>query len=575
MRLLLVIGFLLTSLTGFTQDCPNLIAPAAGATNVPVDSPITWEEVVGVTGYIISLGTTPGGGEIVANQPVGSVTTYNPPLGLPESTTIYVTITLFFFDQPDIICEPISFTTRNEVNPPSCTQLNAPVNGSTGVNVGANLSWNYAPRATGYRLTIGTAPGLGDIALNLDVGNVLSYNPPADFPAATEIFVQIVPYNENGIASSCIEESFITGDLGDPPGCTMLINPVDGQFNVALSPLLEWEPVPGATGYLLYIGRSPFENDVVDGAIFTDTSTFVFNFEPNNTYFVRIVPFNDAGQAVDCPQESFSTILGCGPFFDEDTGELVVLNPEISFPDIVGICLGQTPRVITATDPADGYRWYRVTDSGDLLVISEEATLELEEMGTYVYEAYVLTDDGQGSVLECSSSSEFTVVASQEAQIDDIFIRQVGEVFNVEVVVSGIGEYEYALAIDGPYQDSPEFNGLTEGNYVLYIRDRNGCGIVQRPFRLLFPPTGFPPYFSPNGDGVNDLWNYVPPRLDPLPLKDIYIYDRYGKLLARINPNGNGWNGQYRGNPLPAAGYWYRAETFDNQVFRGFFSLVR
>ena len=191
MRNWTVIVFWLLSLGLATaQDCPNLISPAAGATNVPVDTAITWEEVVGVTGYVISLGTSPGAGDIVNNQPVGTVTTFNPPLGLPESTTIYVTITLFFFDQPDIVCDPIPFTTRNEVNRPECTQLTAPLDGDTGVNVGTNLSWSYAARATGYRLTIGTAPGLGDIELNLDVGNVLSYNPPADFPPATEIFVR-------------------------------------------------------------------------------------------------------------------------------------------------------------------------------------------------------------------------------------------------------------------------------------------------------------------------------------------------------------------------------------------------
>ena len=576
MRFWTFICVFLFGLTGLlAQECPNLTSPAAGATNVPVDASINWEEVIGVTGYVISIGTTPGGGEIINNQPVGSVTTYNPPLGLPESTTIYVTITLFFFDQPDIICEPISFTTRNETNPPECTELNSPLDGATGVNVGTNISWNYAPRATGYRLTIGTAPGAGDIELNLDVGNVLSYNPPADFPPATEIFVQVVPYNENGIAAGCTEESFTTGDLGDPPGCTMLINPVDGQINVALSPLLEWEPVPGATGYLLYIGRSPFENDVVDGAVFTTTSTFVFNFEPNNTYFVRIIPFNDAGQAVDCIQESFSTILGCGPFFDEETGELVILNPEIDFPDQVGICIGDTPRIVNATDPAEGYRWYRITESGDLLLISEGPTVEIEETGEYVYEAYVTTDDGQGDIIECTSSQQFTVVSSQIATIDQLLITQVGDLFNVEAQVSGEGDYEFALDIEGPYQDSPVFSGLAEGSYVLYVRDKNGCGIAQRDFRLAFPPTGFPPYFSPNGDGINDLWQYIPPRIDPLPLKDIYIYDRYGKLLARINPNGSGWNGQYRGNPLPASGYWYKADTFDNRTFRGYFSLVR
>ena len=574
MRLRLLIFLLLTSAFVKAQECPLLVGPLPGATNVPVTTSISWEEVIGVTGYIISVGTSPGAGDIVSNQPVGSDTSFTPPLGLPESTQIYATITLFFFDQPDIECESQSFTTRNETNPPACTAISSPLDGDININVGSNISWTYAPRATGYRITLGTAPGLGDIENNLDVGNTLSFNPTADFPPGTVIYVRVVPYNENGNAPGCAEESFTTGDVGDPPSCTQLITPLDGAINVELSPFIEWEAVPGATGYIVNIGRTPFVNDILDEGVFFTNSTFVLNFEPNNTYFITIIPFNDAGQAQDCAQESFSTIRGCGPFFDPDTGELVSLYPVLGLPDVVGICENDLPTRINTPDTADGFRWYRVTATGDELLLSEESFVDIEEEGLYRYEAYIITVE-VGSEIECASTKEFTVVSSEQATIDFIRVQQIGLLFTAEAEVSGAGDYEYSLNQGGPYQDSPLFEGLEEGFYTMYVRDKKGCGIAERAFRLAYPPTGFPPYFSPNGDGINDFWQYVPPLDDPLLLVNISVYDRFGKLLASFPANSVGWNGHYKNNPLPASGYWYRAQALDGSIYSGYFSLVR
>ncbi|RLD28288.1 MAG: hypothetical protein DRI70_03695, partial [Bacteroidetes bacterium] len=124
--LLHIFCFLITSLS-FSQECPNLLNPLPGSTNVSINTSISWEEVVGITGYIINIGTTFGGGEIILEQPVGSDTTYTPPLGLPENTLIYVTITLFFFDQDDIVCPSQSFTTEDVTTVPDCTQLTTPL----------------------------------------------------------------------------------------------------------------------------------------------------------------------------------------------------------------------------------------------------------------------------------------------------------------------------------------------------------------------------------------------------------------------------------------------------------------
>ena len=557
----------------WAQDCPTMLNPVHGATNVPVDTSITWEEVTGVTGYIISIGTTPEGTEIINEQLVGSDTTFTPPLGLPESTTIYVTIPLFFFDQDNIVCPSQSFTTQNVTTLPGCAILLNPEDGDSNVNVGTNLSWSYAPRALGYHLTIGTSPGIGDILNDFDVGNVLTYNPVTNFPPSTTIYVLIAPYNENGFSLDCLEESFVTGSLGEPPSCTHLITPENGAINVSLSPFLEWEPIPNATGYKVFIGKTPFINDILDGAIFTSTSTYVLNFESNNTYFVRIVPFNAAGEAQSCGQEYFSTILGCGPFYDADTGELISYYPESDFPDTVGICNNSLPARIESPDNGDGYRWYKILENGSEELISEASFVDISEEGLYRYEVYNLIAEGEVTI-ECSFTKEFTVVFSSLAAIDEVFKVQIGQLFTVTLDVSGLGDYEYAVN-DSEYSDNNFFINLSEGTHTLKVRDKNGCGEVAQTIELKFPPTGFPPYFSPNGDGYNDYWQYVPPKSNALIISVISIFDRYGKLVARIGRTSKGWDGTCNNIQMPADGYWYKATTNDNRVFTGHFSLVR
>jgi gliding motility-associated-like protein len=36
-----------------------------------------------------------------------------------------------------------------------------------------------------------------------------------------------------------------------------------------------------------------------------------------------------------------------------------------------------------------------------------------------------------------------------------------------------------------------------------------------------------------------------------------YVFDRYGKLLKQLYPNGPGWDGTYNGQPMPADDYWF------------------
>ncbi|WP_396635137.1 T9SS type B sorting domain-containing protein [Maribacter sp. R86514] len=558
------------------QECPSLVSPADGTTLVPIDASISWEAVTGVPGYIISLGTTSGGNDILNERNVGSATSYIPPTGLPESTEIFVTITLFFFNQPNIVCDSQSFTTAALSEVPKCVPSTFPANDAIDINTTTNISWNAAPGATGYYLSIGTTLNGAEILTSTDVENSLNYNPPADLPAETEIYITLIPYNRIGLASDCSSIMFITSPEAVLPTCTTMISPIDGETNVSLSPTLEWNAVPNAIGYKVSIGTSPFETNILDDAVFFRTSTVIIDFEPNRTFFISIYPFNEAGEAIGCTQETFSTALGCGPYFDPESGELLVLNPELSFPDSVSICLDNEFNIITATDEADGYRWFQLDERGNETLLSTSAEVSISEEGEYLYEAYMNIEDS-GTLFECASSKIFKVKTSQGPEIDEVKVQLDANSLNYEVITTTNGNYEYAIDnAEGPYQNNNRFTDISLQNHTVYVRDKNGCGITEKLIEQDLTIKGFPNFFTPNGDDINDHWQFIPPMgTEEKDIYVIFIFDKFGALLAQIAPNTKGWNGILNGKQLPESEYWFKALSNNNKVITGHFSLKR
>jgi gliding motility-associated-like protein len=569
----LTLLFFIVLMSAEAQVCTSLVSPVNGAVDVPLDATITWSPVNGVAGYIISLGTTPGGSELVNNQAVGLSTSFTPPLGLPNNTTIYVNISLFFFNSQNIPCQEESFTTENITTPPACTMLNNPLNGAVDVPINANLSWNVSIGAEGYRLTIGNTPGGNEILAETDLGNVLTYNPAVNFQPATTIFVTLVPYNSNGNAAGCTIESFTTGSLGQAPECTSLLSPLDGAFNVSLSPELRWIPVPNATGYILNMGTSPGARDILNNFdTGNSTATVVLNFEFNVTIFVTITPYNDAGQAVGCNEERFSTSAGCGPYLDPDTGLIVNLRPVIVDPDRIVSCTDTFPFTYVSETIADGYIWYAFDNNGDEFELATERTVNFEEQGNYRLVAYTEIII-EGEPYRCESSKEVQVVATGEKpSIRQVRLEEIGNLVRIFIEVSGTGDYEYALNdSNGPYQDANFFD-LTQVNaFTVHVRDKNGCGSVSREIISVL----FPKFFTPNSDAINDFWNIRDDEINDIPVKKLQIFDRYGRFVASFSPQESGWDGTFNGQPLPAADYWYAAHLENGSVFKGHFSLKR
>lgn len=90
LKKLLHIGVFLIPAILFSQSCPRILSPVPGSTDVPVSATIRWQEVIGVPSYNISIGTTPGGRDIVNEAAVGTNISYTPPFGLPENKPLWI-----------------------------------------------------------------------------------------------------------------------------------------------------------------------------------------------------------------------------------------------------------------------------------------------------------------------------------------------------------------------------------------------------------------------------------------------------------------------------------------------------
>ena len=134
----------------------------------------------------------------------------------------------------------------------------------------------------------------------------------------------------------------------------------------------------------------------------------------------------------------------------------------------------------------------------------------------------------------------------------------------------GIGDYEFALD-GGPYQDSPIFEDVPPGIHQVSVRDKKGCGTKSVAASVI----GYPLYFTPNGNGQDDNWQVLGVNGVFQSQSLIYIFDRHGRLLAQIAPDGPGWDGTYNGTPMPADDYWFRVGLEDGRTFTGHFSLIR
>ncbi len=245
--------------------------------------------------------------------------------------------------------------------------------------------------------------------------------------------------------------------------------------------------------------------------------------------------------------------------------------PSFDIMESYTLCIDQGNVLIEVINPQGNYTYQWQRNGEDLGV--NTASISANSPGRYSVQAM--------SVAGCISDPKvFTIIESEVATItiNDVIINDstLNNFIRIGNSIFGSGAYEFALDhLNGPYSEERLYQNLSPGKHTLYLRDKNGCGVTSFEFIVL----DYPQFFTPNNDGVNDVWSLKGYDPDFYAVSDIFIYDRYGKFVAKVAPTSSGWNGTYNGRQLPSSDYWFTTKLTDINGLtverKGHFSLLR
>jgi gliding motility-associated-like protein len=264
-------------------------------------------------------------------------------------------------------------------------------------------------------------------------------------------------------------------------------------------------------------------------------------------------PFAFNTQALPLENTMFYAFLmnSCGGVMDSTFVTVVQVYPSI-VPDTT-ICPGDTAILWAA-----GGSFYTWTPAETLSHPDSSTTLAMPTVQT----TYLAT---VGNDLGCTAQLSTTVSIYSPPFVDagaDVYAN-----FGVPVMLNGSTQSNvyYWESVDSlscvgclrptvkPYQST---------DYILFVTDENGCLNSDTVRVILDGALYVPNAFTPNGDGINDV--FVIRGVD---IKDfeLFIFDRWGLLIYETNNMDEYWDGTYKGDPVQLDTYVWKVNYSDYQ----------
>jgi gliding motility-associated-like protein len=396
------------------------------------------------------------------------------------------------------------------------------------------------------------------------------------------------------------------------PGQEVQLNAVPGQFAYEWSPSQSLndrtlsKPIARPDGTTLYvvqtIGEATGDNLIVNPD-FTDGNTgvtsdydFVSTIRIQGVYGVNTSAANlNSISFEDCPDHTSGTgqmmVVDGSPITDEkvwcqtvavEAGAnyafstwLTSVNPRnparLQF-SINGTRLGGV--FMAGETVCDWRQFYAVWNAA----VATEAVICIVNQNTNPEGNDFALDDFAFFEIPALTLDSTLVILSETSHLPSITRRaDCGEsngAISISSKADGLNQFAYSID-GGPFLADTIFRGLSTGAHTIAVRNDHPSFISEacvEEFDVFLPqgncPFYLPSVFSPNSDGINDVFRVFPAAGFTGRLLSFTIHDRWGGLVFAGNgtdPITTGWDGRVRGASAASGTYLYQVKMENDE----------
>ncbi len=206
------------------------------------------------------------------------------------------------------------------------------------------------------------------------------------------------------------------------------------------------------------------------------------------------------------------------------------------------------------------YRWL---DSNTASVVGNTAIITIPApSSTTTYE--LITKEGN-----CSDTSRVTVTVNPGPPVSAgpdqfIFIYNSAQIGGNPTGPAG-STYRWRppSGLNDSTISNPTASPVVTTTYTVYVTNALGCTSSDTVTVFILPQIIIYDGFTPNGDGMNDVWDIG--NINEFPNAVVEIYNRWGELLYRTQGYYKPWNGMYDNAPVPVGTYYYIINLNDSR----------
>jgi gliding motility-associated-like protein len=158
----------------------------------------------------------------------------------------------------------------------------------------------------------------------------------------------------------------------------------------------------------------------------------------------------------------------------------------------------------------------------------------------------------------------------------DLFIIEGSQlIINATAPINLQYKWQPIKYLDNPDVLNPIIKPLETTTYKLTVTNSTGCIAEDEVVVTVNNLLKIPDSFTPNGDGVNDVWNIN--GLGGSTLAEIRVFNRNGEIVFKSKGYLQPWDGKNKGKNLPVGVYYYLidSKTPSSPIYKGSIFILR